>query len=115
MNSGLLDRLCASCGVITAYRDVRGEQQMVPIKTRLALLAAMGRGVGSDADVERALAAREAQAWRRMLPPVQVVRAGTLEMSFAVCMPDAYSGMRFEWTLIEENGARRGAAFVPAE
>ena len=76
VNTSLLDRLCASCGVITAYRNVHGEEQVVPIKTRLALLAAMGWEVGSDADLERALEAREARGWRRLLPPVQVVRAG---------------------------------------
>ena len=115
MNSRLLDRLCASCGVNITYRDVRGEQQVVPIKTRLALLAAMGWSVATDADIERALAAREAQAWRRMLPPVKVVRAGSGELTFPVCVPDAYAGMRFEWILIEEMGARCAAAFVPAE
>ena len=115
MNSDLLGRLCASCGLITAYRDVRGEQQAVPIKTRLALLGAMGWSVASDGDVERALAAREAQAWRRMLPPVQVVRAGSGKLTFSLCVPDAYARTRFEWTLVEESGARRSAALVPAE
>ena len=115
MNAHLLERLCASCGVITSYRDVRGDEQVVPIRTRLALLAAMGCSVTTDADVERALAAHETRGWRRMLPPVQVVRAGSGELTITVSMPDACSALRFEWTLVEESGARRAAAFVPAE
>ena len=115
MNIALLDRLCSSCGVITAYRDVWGAQRAVPIETRLALLAAMGWTVASDADVERALEEREAQAWRRLLPPVQVVRSGGPEVAFTVSIPEAYAGQRFEWTLAEEGGGRRSTHFVPGE
>lgn len=115
MNIALLDRLCASCGMGVAYRDVWGEIRAVPIETRLALLAAMGWGVGSDRDIEHALGEREARTWRRPLPPVQVVRTGTSEVTFAVCLPDAYANQRFEWTLAEESGARRSVTFVPSE
>jgi (1->4)-alpha-D-glucan 1-alpha-D-glucosylmutase len=115
MNVALLDRLCSSCGVITSYRDVWGAQRTVPIETRLALLAAMGWKVASDEDVEHALEEREAQAWRRMLPPVRVVRGGGRELTFTVSVPEAYRGLRFEWTLAEEGGGRRSTHFVPGE
>jgi (1->4)-alpha-D-glucan 1-alpha-D-glucosylmutase len=115
MNLALLERVCAACGIAPAYLDVWGRERTVPIETRRALLAAMGVTAASDAELERALDAREKQAWRRPLPPVRVVRAGEAEPALMVALPEACAGARFEWTLTEENGARRGGAFVPGE
>jgi len=115
MNFALLDRLCAMYGISASYRDVWGEQRIVSVETRLALLAAMGIRVGSDAEVARAIEDREAQGWRRLLPAVRVVRAGGRELALTVTLPEACTGSPVEWTLEEENGGRRRGTFVPRE
>ncbi|MBI4204777.1 MAG: malto-oligosyltrehalose synthase [Betaproteobacteria bacterium] len=115
MNLARLERLCANCGIDTAYRDAWGEQRSVPIETRLALLAAMGVNVASDADIERALEQRETSAWRRPFPAVRVVRAAKAELDLAVALPEACAGLRFEWTLVREHGERRSGGFTPRD
>jgi len=115
MNAALLDRLCASCGIQSAYRDVWGNERAVPGKTRLALLAAMGIHVASDADLAQACAAREARAWRRMLPPVAVVRRGAARLHLTVTFPARQADEAFAWTLVTEEGQRRSGAFKPGE
>jgi (1->4)-alpha-D-glucan 1-alpha-D-glucosylmutase len=115
MNLALLDRLCASCGIESAYRDVWGAQRTVPTETRIALLAAMDVNVASDADIERALEQRELNAWRRPLPAVRVVRAGSASGDLTVALPEARAGVRFEWTLVTEQGERRSGGFTPRD
>lgn len=115
MNPALLDRLCASCGIERSYRDVWGNDHAVGEDTRLALLAAMGVRVASDADLERALEERESKAWLRALPPVRVVRAGAGPIELSVTLPVARAGQRVEWTLVTEDGQRSSAAFTPRD
>ena len=115
MNPALLDRLCASCGIESSYRDAWGRERAVPEDTRLALLEAMGTKVASDADIERALEEREAQAWRQVLPSVRVVRepAGPIEID--VRLPVDFSGRSFECVLATEEGDRTSTRFSPGE
>lgn len=115
MNLALLERLCASCGIDTAYRDAWGGQRAVPIETRLALLAATGVNVASDADIERALEQRESNAWRHPFPAVSVIRAGGRGLDLTVTLPEACAGLRFEWTLAQENGERESGSFTPRD
>jgi (1->4)-alpha-D-glucan 1-alpha-D-glucosylmutase len=115
MNLEMLDRLCARCGVETAYRDAWGESRTVSPETRLALLAAMGVNVASDADIERALEQREANAWRRPLPEVHVVRAGCSPLHVDIALPEDCAGLPFEWTLVTEQGLRSRGSFVPRD
>ncbi|HEX6005943.1 MAG TPA: malto-oligosyltrehalose synthase [Burkholderiales bacterium] len=115
MDRKRFDSLCASCGIEPAYRDVWGNERIVPDETRLALLRAMGLSVASDRDVETALAARDAQAWRRMLPQTRVARSGTGPFEIDVVLEDRHAKTRFECGLVTEDGARRAHAFVPAE
>jgi 4-alpha-glucanotransferase len=113
VNLELLDRLCARCGVETAYRDAWGEPRTVPPETRLALLGAMGVTVASDADIERALEQREANAWRQPLPAVRVIRAGHDPLHVDITLSEDCAGLPFEWTLVTEQGVRSSGSFVP--
>ncbi|HET6492572.1 MAG TPA: 4-alpha-glucanotransferase, partial [Burkholderiales bacterium] len=115
MNPTLLDRLCASCGIGSAYRDAWGEQRSVPTETRLALLAAMGVNVASDTDIGRILEARELNAWQHPFPAVRVMRPGSDPPHLTVVLSESCAGSRFEWTLVTEQGARRSGDFTPRE
>ncbi|MBM3357698.1 MAG: 4-alpha-glucanotransferase [Betaproteobacteria bacterium] len=114
VNLTLLERACAACGISTEYRDVWGKTHRVPADTCRALLAAMGVAAGSDAELEQALAAREARDWRRVLAPVLVVRADAPELAVPVTLPAPALGRRHSWSLVEEQGARHGGEFEPA-
>jgi (1->4)-alpha-D-glucan 1-alpha-D-glucosylmutase len=115
MNPALLDRLCASWGIESAYRDVWGNERIVPQKTRLALLAAMGVSVASDADLGRALEQRDNGSWLRPLPPVHVARAGSGPLALDVTLPERDADLQFEWALVMEDGHRRCGAVTPGE
>ena len=115
MNLAGLDRLCAAHGIAPAFRDAWGAERAVPVETRLALLAAIGVKVATGAEIEQALERREAQGWRRPLPPVLVIRAGETALVLDVALPDACAGEKCEWALIEEGGRRSGASFTPRE
>jgi len=115
MNHALLDRLCASCGIGAAYRDAWGAARSVPVETRLALLAAMGVNVASDADIESALDARESVPWRRPLPAVRVARVGSGPLHVALALPQEHAGLRLEWTLVTEQGKRISEGFTPRD
>ena len=71
-----LDRLCARCGVEIEYTDLWGNRRLASAATKLELLRAMGIAVDAAADAGAALAAIEASAWREVLAPVKVARAG---------------------------------------
>lgn len=113
MNLALLERLCAAYGIASGYRDIWGVNRMASVQTRLALLAATGIEVRSDADIESALKADEAREWRRLLPPVIVVRVGDLRPELPVTLPAAAWRERVEWSLELESGARRTGRCEP--
>ncbi len=115
MNLAALDRLCVAHGIAPAFRDVWGAERSVPVETRLALLAAIGVTVATDAEIEEALESCEAQGWRRPLPPVRVIRAGEPALVLDIALPDACAGEKCEWALTEEGGRRRSGAFTPRD
>lgn len=64
-----LDRLCAALNLQWAYVDGAGRDQCAPVESRLAVLAAMGLPVSTDAEAAEALAALPpAPAWRIVAP-----------------------------------------------
>ena len=106
MNLALLDRLCAICGIHTAYRDVWGTERGVPPETRIALLAAMGVSAASDAELERSVEQCESEEWRRPLPPAVVFRGASGLLHVPLRIPTRLAHARFECTLVTENGER---------
>ena len=63
-------------GVVPDYWGFDGSHRQVSEETIVAVLAALGVDAGSPERVEVALTNAEDEVWRRMLPPVLVVRAG---------------------------------------
>ncbi len=68
-----LHQLAAAHGVATSYVDWRGRESAVSDRTVALVLAALGVDCS---DPERALREVEEAAWRRLIPPTVVVRAG---------------------------------------
>jgi 4-alpha-glucanotransferase len=71
-----LARLAALTGVATEYWDWQGRHVAVPRHTLVAVLAGLGLDAADDEAVEASLAAVEARPWRRVVPPVTVLREG---------------------------------------
>lgn len=68
--------LAARHGVVPDFWDFAGGHRAVPEQTLVAVLAALGVDASTPERVEVALADAEDDPWRRMLPPVVVLRAG---------------------------------------
>ncbi len=81
-----LMELAAAHGVATEYWDWKGGHITVSHQTIAVVLTAMGVAVGSDAEVEASLRDHELAPWRRLLPPVAVVRSGPSAASSAVAL-----------------------------
>ena len=71
-----LHELAGRCGVATEYWDWQGRHVVVATDTIVAVLAALGRAAGTDAEIEASLAAVDDEPWRRLLPPVVVTVSG---------------------------------------
>ncbi len=71
-----LGRLAAAYGVATEYWDQSGGLVKVGAATVAAVLQALGLDVSSDAAIAAALEEKRLRDWRRMLPPVYVMRQG---------------------------------------
>ena len=85
--SGALDRLADACGVGTDFWAFDGSQQRVADDTLVAVLAAMGVDASSPERIELALAFREDDPWRAVLPATVVVREGA-STDIPVHLPD---------------------------
>ncbi|OMH27688.1 4-alpha-glucanotransferase [Tersicoccus phoenicis] len=84
-----LDRLQAlarAWRVDTTVTGFDGVTRDIPATTLVAVLAALGVTVDTDAEVDAALIDRELAPWRRLLPPVLVVTEGE-ERTFPVHLP----------------------------
>lgn len=71
-----LARLAEAYGVATEYWDQAGALVQVGAATVSAALTALGLDVSSAQAIEHGLEARRLRDWRRMLPPVFVMRQG---------------------------------------
>src|SRR5438093_2334994 len=107
-------RLAAYAGILPEYLDVRHDRHVTSRETQQALLAAMGIPVASDADAVAALAAREARAMRRPLPPVAVFRADDAPLSIELAVPTSLAERPLAWLLTAERGESWRGSVVPA-
>lgn len=82
--------LAAAHGVATDYWDWRGEHQPVSASTLRQVLAALGVAAHTDADVEQSLEESGIRSWRRVLPPIVVLREGWTPW-VAVHLPHGHS------------------------
>ena len=98
-----LGRLAAAYGVATEYWDQGGTLVQVGEATVEAVLRALGLDVSSPASIEAAIEEKRLRDWRRMLPPVFVMRQGDARRLW-VHVPD---GRPAHAWLVLEDGARR--------
>ncbi len=100
-----LECLAGSAGIEPAYHDYFGRPTIVSVQTKRALLAAMGFGVDSAADLRAARSALAEAPWRRVLEPVVVVLRGQPVIA-SLTLPVAARNRTIEWQVFEENGRR---------
>ena len=115
MPSAALQALGRHFGIAPTYTDQRGTTHVVSETTLRALLSAMGVDAATSEKARAALADAQANEWRRLLPPVRVVRAGARTIEVMLRLPSRASGECWRWTLHEESGRREQAEFVPEE
>ena len=96
-----LRRLCERHGVASGYHDVFGHWHAVAPEALAALLR--DAGLLPDGDIDAAEADAHASSWRRALPPVQVVGAGSEHFTLVLQLPS--SSAHFKWRLVDEGGA----------
>lgn len=111
----ILERLCALCGIALDYHDIWGQRRHASSDTQRALLAAMGIAAATDEDVLCSLQEMETREWRRLLPPVMVVRHNGGTVALPLSVPGSTARHRFEWVLTLENGTRVSGELCPAE
>ncbi|TAK75751.1 MAG: malto-oligosyltrehalose synthase [Aquabacterium sp.] len=108
-----LVQLCEKLGIAPRYHDFWGQLREVPADALRDLLHACGLEVQDPAAVQARLVALQEEEARRVLPPVQVLRAGQ-----AAALP-LRSVARLAWTLDCEGGERlegraQGSVELPA-
>jgi 4-alpha-glucanotransferase len=74
--SEALVRLASAHGVVPDHWDFHGNHRRASAETLTAVLAALGVDASSPERIDLALQFAEDQPWRRVLPPVVVVREG---------------------------------------
>mgnify|MGYP006280396847 CR=1 FL=1 len=98
-----LQALADAYGVATEYWDQAGERVEVSVETVVAVLTALGLDVRNEVAIGAALEEKRLRDWRRMLPPVFVMRQGA-ERWVWVHVPHGQSVQA--WVVLED-GQRR--------
>jgi 4-alpha-glucanotransferase len=106
--SALQSRLAALAGVETRYRDVWGIEREVSDETMSQLLATMGYGIETAAQVEDHLHAAETARWGGLLESVTVLIESAPREILVTC-PEGGSG-ELEWSFLSEEGQRHEGA-----
>jgi len=113
MPSAALQALGRQFGIAPTYTDQWGTTHVVSETTLRALLGAMGVDAATSEKARTALVEAQANEWRRLLPPVSVVRTGTKNLEIMLRLPARAAGECWRWTLREESGRPEQAEFVP--
>ncbi|KAB1652513.1 4-alpha-glucanotransferase [Pseudoclavibacter chungangensis] len=98
-----LAELARRNGVGTEYWDWTGTHVEVPASTLVAVLAALDIDASDDEAVARALVETDERAWRRVLPPTVVARAGR-PLAVPVHVPH---GSPVDLAIVLEDGTTR--------
>lgn len=94
-------RLADAYGVATEYWDQAGALVQVGAATVISVLDALGLDTGSPEAIEAALEEKRLRDWRRMLPPVFVMREGS-DQRLWVHVPDGSPARA--WLELEDGG-----------
>jgi hypothetical protein len=97
-----IESLAEYCGVELSFVDARGESQHASPESIKKLLAAMNEFVSNESQAGAVLAERQAEDWRRILPPVRVcdLTQGAPQVEITL----ARQRGRLNWTLQLESG-----------
>ena len=107
-----LAKLAARCGIASEYQDIWGKHHVTSDRTRRVLLAAMH--FSSEFSPEESLREMEEREWRRLLPPVKVLRAGEVH-AIPLSLPVASTKFQHRWIIIPEEGTAMIGEFLPSE
>lgn len=113
MNDELLAELAELAGIGLGYVDAWGDERTTSDATRRDLLAAMGVDVSDERALRAGIAERRARPWRRVLPPVHVVRDHH-PLSLPVTLEIGALEQPYRWRLRTEQGPAHEGEFVPA-
>ena len=110
--SEVLAKLAARCGIASEYEDIWGKCHITSGYTRQALLAAMH--FSSNFSAEISLNEMEEREWRRLLPPVKVLRTSEIP-KLVLSLPAAFTELQHHWILTSEKGSVTTGEFLPVK
>jgi len=113
MLDSLLDDLARLRGIGDRYYDYRGELKEIGRESKRAILSAMGCNVADAAAIEAELARLDGERWRRLLPPVSVLRPG--HGGVVVALPAASLDQPLEWRVELGSGGERSGQVQAAD
>ena len=100
-----LDRLAEAAGI---YRQIEDHKTGVwfdtPPDTKRTILSAMGYPAWDEEKARASLHRFEEREWRRMAPPVTVVREDRLPIKIELVLPSGLDSQKIIWKLKLENG-----------
>jgi len=102
-----LDALCASCGIVLDYYDIRGQRHEPSVDVKLSLLAALRLPVDSDDDIRCRLQQVESRKWQTVVAPAVVRRQNDLPIRLTLTLDASQIDSAITWQLNEEVGQHR--------
>lgn len=105
-----LDKLAAYCGIASEYKDIWGKYHTTSEHTRRALISAMH--FSPQVGIEQSLKEIDESDWRRLLPPVNVIRINEAP-KIILSIPAAFIEFQHKWILTSEKGAVTTGKFLP--
>lgn len=111
---GILERLCASCGIAPGYHDIFGQWREVPESSRIALLAELGVEASTPGRAAASEQERYAALAGEALPPVLRVAPDCAPWRLPVRCENLPGGTALAWRLTLEDGGRHEGKLAPA-
>jgi len=100
----LVEKLARLRGVGDAYHDYRGDLRYFSLKTKIAILRAMGCGVDDPAALAADLREAEIARFKGVLPPIASARGPHAAIDLNISARDF--GASLVWTVNLEDGSR---------
>lgn len=106
MSSELIDELAGLCGIVSEYWDIFGNRYVTTLKTKEAILRAMGLKIDSEEDIKNEIFKRRFRPWNRFLEPVMVISEveQPVKIPLHICLEDNDKGpYEVLWSLTDED------------
>jgi len=98
------DRLCAQCGIVGDYYDIRGVHHVASVDVRSSLLDALCVAANSDAEVNASLEAIWRRDWQPTVAAVQVFRECDAAHDIIVTLDQDQVSQALHWRVRAESG-----------